>query len=278
MPLASLVLLASYVTPQLPHQRRAPAPRMAEGKQVNSILEELDRELAAYSELRAEQQKTTQEKIARQQAEASKSVGKVVAFGARLDDDVAGNEIDKKLRIELHEQLFDKGVALMSRGEYKSAVTAFTQATAAAPGGMIDRKGGQYAIYLAQALQADNRKQEALGLLQRCGAHPDGDVRKISSQVLYIMNAPELKLDASHFVSITPLEDAQDWSTRKRGVMPKDPPPEKYSLEWYVLEGERNKRAREVAGQRVQNTQQQALVAGAALAVMTLGLIAVRSL
>ena len=82
----------------------------------------------------------------------------------------------------------------MKRGEYKEAVKAFTQATAAAPGGMSGRKGGQYAIYLAQALQAADRKKEAVGLLKRCEAHPDGDVRKIADNVLYIMQAPELKL------------------------------------------------------------------------------------
>ena len=60
----------------------------------------------------------------------------------------------------------------MQRGEYKAAVTAFTRATAAAPGGLSGRKGGQYAIYLAQALQAANRKKEAVGLLKRCESHP----------------------------------------------------------------------------------------------------------
>ena len=80
-----------------------------------------------------------------------------------------------------HERLFDSGVELMRRGEYKMAVTAFTRATAAAPGGLSKRKGGQYAIYLAQALQAAGRKKEAVGLLKRCEAHPDADVRKISA-------------------------------------------------------------------------------------------------
>ena len=31
----------------------------------------------------------------------------------------------------------------------------------------------QYAIYLAQALQANGRKKEAVGLLKRCESHPD---------------------------------------------------------------------------------------------------------
>ena len=39
-------------------------------------------------------------------------------------------------REEEHAQLFEAGIKLMKRGEYKQAVTAFTRATAAAPGGL----------------------------------------------------------------------------------------------------------------------------------------------
>merc|ERR1719486_120019 len=104
----------------------------------------------------------------------------------------------------------------MKRGEYKLAVTAFTQATAAAPGGMTGRKGGQYAVFLAQALQAADRKKEAVGLLKRCESHPDKDVRKISEEVLYIMQAPELKLDESNFIKIeSNIGKIDDWNRKK---------------------------------------------------------------
>ena len=88
---------------------------------------------------------------------------------------MAGTAVTTKDVREEHERLFQAGNTYMRRGEYKSAVTAFTQATAAAPGGMGNRKGGQYAIYLAQALQAAGRKKEAVGLLKRCESHPDAD-------------------------------------------------------------------------------------------------------
>ena len=160
----------------------------------------------------------------------------------------------------------------MQRGEYKAAVTAFTRATAAAPGGLSGRKGGQYAIYLAEALQAAGRKKEAVGLLKRCEAHPDADVRKIADNVLYIMQAPELKLDADQFMSISGLPDA--WDDKKpvrRAMEEKDPPPEKYSLEWYVLEGERNRKARELAAAREAESSQQQAVIAIAVAVIGLG-------
>jgi len=43
------------------------------------------------------------------------------------------------------------GNALMRKGEYKKAVTAFTRATTAAPGGLTGRRGGQYAVPPAPA-------------------------------------------------------------------------------------------------------------------------------
>ena len=46
------------------------------------------------------------------------------------------------------------GNALMRKGEYKKAVTAFTRATTAAPGGLTGRRGGQYAVPPAPAFNA----------------------------------------------------------------------------------------------------------------------------
>jgi len=168
---------------------------------------------------------------------------KVSVFGARLDDDIAGEvDIDRgRFAQDQHQKDFELGNKLMLRGEYKAAVSAFTQAIVNAPGGLAGRKGGQYAVYLAQALQAASRKQEAVKLLQRCDSHSDADVRKISQSVLYIMQAPELKLGQENFVSIPALDLTDDWGPRRKMIEKKDPPPEKYSLEWYVLEAEKRK-------------------------------------
>lgn len=164
--------------------------------------------------------------------------GYTTVFGARLDDDLAG---EKKGEVgqEEHEQLFELGTALLRKGEYKKAVTAFTRATAQAPGGLAGRRGGQYAVYLAEALGAAGQRGEATALLKRCEAHPDKDVRKISAQVLYIMEAPELKIGREQFVEIPSLQDLD--SKRTMVAREKDPPPEKYSLEWYVQEAEKKK-------------------------------------
>ena len=145
------------------------------------------------AKLRAER-----EAAARAGLEPEKRSGdeRITAFGARLDKKVAGDTVQLELtqQDEEHERLFKLGVKLMSAGEYPESVSRFTQAIAATPGGLTSRLGGQYCIYLSQALQAAKRKKEAVKLLQRCEAHPDGDVRKIAGNSLYIMQAPELKL------------------------------------------------------------------------------------
>ena len=255
--------------------QRHSVPRMQEGEKIGQVLAQLDEEVAAYGAVLAEKRKSVQERAAAARAEEQQqpatSGGRVTAFGARLDDDVAGTLTEKDIRTE-HERLFAAGNNLMLRGEYKKAVTAFTQATAAAPGGMSNRKGGQYAIYLAQALQAVGRKKEAVGLLKRCEAHPDQDVRKIADSVLYIMQAPELKLDADQFMRIDSLGDVDDWgSSSRKPTQQKDPPPEKYSIEWYMLEAERTRLARESAAPPAD--QKPALIVGALLLLGTVGAV-----
>ena len=202
--------------------RRQPEPLLqSTDEKVKELLSEIDALTEEQAALRKERE--AQEAAARAGAQQ-----RVTVFGARLDDDVAGSGILDKERQEDHERLFESGVKLMTRGEYSMAVTAFTRATAAVPGGLTGRKGGQYAIYLAQALQAADRKQQAVGLLKRCEAHPDKDIRKIADSVLYVMQAPELKLSQENFVSIPKLEigEADKWQ-RRRVVEQKDPPPER---------------------------------------------------
>ena len=207
--------------------------KASEGDAVKGLLKQLDDEMLAFAEAKKKRE---------EEAKPKKSEVKNRRFGARLDADIASENLaeSRKGAKEEHEKLFDAGLVLMQRGEYKEAVKSFTRATAAAPGGLTGRKGGQYAIYLAQALQADNRRKEAVGLLERCESHPDSDVRKIADAVLYIMRAPELKLGGENFVTIPKLEENDNWSYRpKQPGQQKDPPPEKYSLEWYVLEAQK---------------------------------------
>ena len=57
-------------------------------------------------------------------------------------------------------------------------------------------------------------------------------MRKIADNVLYIMQAPELKLESDQFMRIQAFEEGDNWGSRRKSSQQKDPPPEKYSLEW----------------------------------------------
>ena len=63
-----------------------------------------------------------------------------------------------------------------------------------------------------------------------------------------------------------------DWGAKsRRPTQQKDPPPEKYSLEWYMLEAERNRRARESAAQPAD--QKPALIAAGLMLLSTVGAV-----
>ena len=70
------------------------------------------------------------------------------------------------------------------------------------------------------------------------------------------------------FVTIPAIEENDDWTFRKRGVEDKDPPPEKYSLEWYLLEAEKKQRGRKSEGD-----QSGAVLAAAGVLAGVLGLL-----
>lgn len=202
---------------------------------------------------------------------------KVAMFGARLDSNVAGfdSEVVATKSDEEHERIFKDGVRAMQAGRYRDAVGLFTKATAASPGGLTSRTGGQYGIWLAQALQAAGRKKEATQLLKRCEAHPDGDVRKIADNVLYIFQAPELKLSDEMFIKIQPMHEQIDLRRRRGPPEKKDPPPEKYSIEWYVAEAARKKALNEVEVETppASNTP---IVVAAAVAVSICAIVAAK--
>ena len=96
---------------------------------------------------------------------------------------------------EEHERLFKLGVKLMSAGEYPESVSRFTQAIAATPGGLTSRLGGQYCIYLSQALQAEGSAQRWQG----GGGAYGGEVHLASRAASCIHRAAQLR-HAAHAV------------------------------------------------------------------------------
>jgi len=227
MPSAALALLPlALLTPLRPLPRRSPSPRMITEDTNSRLMQKL-------GEIEAKPQAPVER--------GNNGIGgrdrqKVNVGGAKLDADVAGAAVLEVQATEEHEVLFQQGVQGMRRGEYKRAVTAFTQAIAAYPGGMTTRKGGQYAVWLAQALHAcgGTKRGDAMRLLKKTESHPDKDVRILADNVLYIFQAPELKLGEENFMKIPKLEEVDTWGRPRRQLEEKDPEPEKYSIEWYL--------------------------------------------
>jgi hypothetical protein len=114
-------------------------------------------------------------------------------------------------------------------------------------GGEMTRKGGQMAIWLAQALYANGELTVAIAMLERLQqSHPMRNVRKASHEIKYILTAPELTLDASNFVQIPEKILEAERRGRQTGEYAKmEKRPEKYSLEWYMLQKPQARAARD---------------------------------
>jgi tetratricopeptide (TPR) repeat protein len=164
-------------------------------------------------------------------AGANRREGKTQVYGAWLDDDVVG-ELGETVRDPL-----SYGVAAMRRGSYSAAVTAFEEAVAQA-GGETSSKGGQTCVWLAQALYAQGDVKVAVAMLDRLqSGHPFSNVRKAAKEIKYILEAPQLKLDESNFVKMPDSSSLVERRGRQKGEYAKmEKPPEKYSLEWYMLQ------------------------------------------
>jgi tetratricopeptide (TPR) repeat protein len=193
---------------------------------------------------------------------------KVKMFGAWLDSTVAGRDslsaVEDEVTDELYQKVlraanFDKaearqklesflqrrrkandffrdGVKSMKSGRYRSAVDAFSQAIFNVPEGVQSREGGEYSIWLAQALDADGQKGKALMTIRACKAHNDRDVQRVAAGVEYIMLAPKLQTSSESFtwIDYNKIEDIKD--SGRKSYAPVKKMPEKYSLEWYMLQ------------------------------------------
>ncbi|KAJ1627136.1 hypothetical protein T492DRAFT_1027430 [Pavlovales sp. CCMP2436] len=157
--------------------------------------------------------------------------GRTQVYGAWLDDAIVGNRGDTR------EDSVSTGVAAMRAGLYTDAVAAFETAVFEA-GGEGSSKGGQMCIWLAQAMYAKGEPKVAVAMLVRiANDHSSPNVRKAAKEIAYILDAPELKLDASNFVQIPDKIRVLERIGENRGEYAKmEKKPERYSLEWYMLQ------------------------------------------
>jgi hypothetical protein len=192
---------------------------------------------------------------------ADPALDRTRVFGAWLDNQVleferiqrASQQHSGQSRQTQAEKAFAQGVREMNTGRYTEASDSIFRASALA--GHQTRLGGEYLLWLAQALDAQGKNARAEEVLRRLHYHRDSDVRQVAESLLYILKAPRLRLGPESFVQID-LEaicdpkrarDLPGWKKRQRryrfgsgtvaalagaGQRPKEP--EKYSLEWFA--------------------------------------------
>mmetsp|Transcript_27408 Transcript_27408/g.88514 ORF Transcript_27408/g.88514 Transcript_27408/m.88514 type:complete len:130 (-) Transcript_27408:119-508(-) len=99
-------------------------------------------------------------------------------------------------------------------------------------------------LWLAQALHASNQDGQALKLMTILESHPVSDVRKVATELNFILKAPRIKLTKSDFVTFdernfqddTPYQRDPDGKIRKRQKSTYKEP-EYYSDEWLKRRG-----------------------------------------
>jgi hypothetical protein len=182
-------------------------------------------------------------------------------FGAWLDNQVlrldriqsAAMQAPGQTLQERAERAFARGVQALTDGHYATASDAIFQASALA--GQQTRLGGEYLLWLAQALDAQGKNARAQEVLRRLQYHKDRDVRQVAESLLFILQAPRLRLGPESFVKIdldallnqNRARDIPGWKKRQRryrfgsgssaalaGTGKRRREPTKYSLEWFT--------------------------------------------
>lgn len=140
--------------------------------------------------------------------------------------------------------IFSAAMSAFNKGKYKYAVSLYAEAVDLV--GESSRLGGQYQLWHAQALDAMGEKGQAARMLDDLRTHTDGDVRKVSRELLFIITAPALDLDPGTFLDIPSFDQGpkpdkgmpvltSNFGPLRTALVEKKP--ERYSLEWYIKKG-----------------------------------------
>ena len=104
--------------------------------------------------------------------------------------------------------LYQRGQSSFERGQYREAVDHFRQAQSRVED--ASALGGEIQLWLVMAYDAVGERDAAIALCRQLGTHPDRTTRKQSQRVLYILEAPKLKLRPEWLTQIPDLSDVSD--------------------------------------------------------------------
>ncbi|MDJ0746944.1 MAG: tetratricopeptide repeat protein [Xenococcaceae cyanobacterium MO_167.B27] len=86
---------------------------------------------------------------------------------------------------------YQAGKNALERGKYRQSVENLEKALEIV--GFVSRLGGETQMLLITAYQAMGNQEKAIALCQELTTHPNGITSKKAVEVLYIIQAPELK-------------------------------------------------------------------------------------
>ena len=109
---------------------------------------------------------------------------------------------------------YQSGVAAFERGQYRSAVQHLEKASALV--NRNSRAGGEVQIWLVTAYEAAGQISEAIALCEQLKRHPNLETSKQARQLLYILQAPQLKRPTEWLTQIPDLGTLPDNETQTR--------------------------------------------------------------
>jgi len=109
---------------------------------------------------------------------------------------------------------YEAGKAAFERGQYRESVQHLEKASALAA--RNSRLGGEVQIWLVTAYEAAEQRTEAIALCEQLKSHPDSETSKRARQLLYIMQAPQLKRPTEWLTQIPDLGAVPDNVTQTR--------------------------------------------------------------
>ncbi|MGF1512263.1 MAG: tetratricopeptide repeat protein [Elainellaceae cyanobacterium] len=110
-------------------------------------------------------------------------------------------------------QQYELGKLAFERGQYRQAVQHLEKAASLA--GKISPFSGEVKIWLVTAYQAQGKMQDAIALCRQISQHPDYVTAKQARRLLYILEAPQLKLRPEWITSIPDLSALEEGGSGK---------------------------------------------------------------
>ena len=137
---------------------------------------------------------------------------------------------------------YQAGKEALERGQYRRSVEFLEVASQLVV--PSSRLGGEVQMWLVTAYQAAGRTKDAIALCRKLTKHPHLDIRKQGKDVLYILEAPQLKRPQEWMTQIPDLTKASESNFSYRqgtGTVKKSPPAANQPLDLIEVETEDNR-------------------------------------